>query len=709
MIKLKHMSRFELHPNNMQANSGFAILFALIIGTVMLILAVSLFSFVGHQHSGIHTIVSGEVAHFLAEAGINSSIGNVRQAITEGLDSQTNQRKLYDILTRPGNIKDIHINNMLNDTWNAELQEFAREVDKDASIDVQVWLRDFQLNETTTTTWSDPVSRQGRLVIEATGKYGSARRTISVSRVVKVTNILPGPATKFTLFVPNASRYAENSFNLIRNDYRGMITDGPRPLILHNHTTADTPQEPANIAHIIKAEKDPQVWQQRGWVWLGNRKIRLNLCSGAGDLGEIFHFYDVGSPNEFTPVKFVTPDSDLPRNFLSPIKLPWDKSGSSIRSVDYSFGHGFVLDGFHDRSNRKETDAMYEGDILSSADRSKYSSRSSILHLFGEAKEGYQSRTRVFGQIYAAFPRFATLEVTPKENDVARMFKETQPPPLYLMPSLTETVYKDNYQISDFLGRQVGGPIVQTGLLFRTYSEYSMLMSRIAELPYALSYNSMQDIIENTHKRTLPSERKILTMSQGGTIKLERDEHTFFDGVPSLQGAADLMDSRVHASVETIADFWQEYLNGDNELELNAVIKIINSRELDMTVPPTGMSTPLVVKGGGAIVIENGNLNLRGVTMASANEALTIVVKGTSSITFSAATANQVNLIAPKSELAYSSRIDLYGVLGVSSIYADHRFQGGYLRWRQAQDPTDQRYSRYYKIYIDSRDSYWHE
>ncbi|HPT45497.1 MAG TPA: hypothetical protein PLM07_06325, partial [Candidatus Rifleibacterium sp.] len=64
---------------------GFAIMIALVIGTVLLVLAVSLYSFVGHQHSGMQTIVNGEVAHFLAEAGINSSIGTVRASIARNL------------------------------------------------------------------------------------------------------------------------------------------------------------------------------------------------------------------------------------------------------------------------------------------------------------------------------------------------------------------------------------------------------------------------------------------------------------------------------------------------------------------------------------------------------------------------------------------------------------------------------------------------
>ncbi|HQB84087.1 MAG TPA: hypothetical protein PLR50_11365, partial [Candidatus Rifleibacterium sp.] len=377
---------------------GFAIMIALIIGTVLLILAVSLYSFVGHQHSGMQTIVNGEVAHFLAEAGINSSIGSVRAAITRNLEGGAG-KKLSELLLKPGEFSDICINDLLDPVWNRDLEAFAREVDKDASIRVDVWLRDFTPTETEVSNWADPVARQGFLVIEAVGSYKSSQRRIAVKRQVKVASIAPGPLGKFSLYVGDAARRNEDAFNLIRNDYRGMVTDGPRPLIVYNHATTDTPLEPGNIADILKEEKMPDCWQRRGWVWLGGRRVRLNLCSGAGDLGEIFHFYDVSNPNVFSPIKFATPQSSLPPAFAGPLNLPWDKSNESIRQVSYSFGHSFVLDGFHDRSSRRETEAMYEGNVLSAGEKNHYSSKSSILHLFGDARKGFQSRTRIFGQV----------------------------------------------------------------------------------------------------------------------------------------------------------------------------------------------------------------------------------------------------------------------------------------------------------------------
>ena len=146
-----------------------------------------------------------------------------------------------------------------------------------------------------------------------------------------------------------------------------MVTDGPKPLILYNHLTPETPSANSdnwNFDEALKSEQNEDIWKNRGWIWIGGDKIRLNLCSGAGDLGEIFHFYDVSKVNDFSPIRFSTPENLLPSSFKNINKIPWDKTASIIRTVSYKFGHSFVLDSFHDRSNRK-VPMPYEGGILS--------------------------------------------------------------------------------------------------------------------------------------------------------------------------------------------------------------------------------------------------------------------------------------------------------------------------------------------------------
>jgi hypothetical protein len=691
-----------------KSDSGFAIMFAVVIGTIMLILAASLYSFVGQQHHGIQTILNGEVSHFLAEAGINSSLRVVREAIGNKLNS-SNSNQINQILTSPGQLEDTYLNPYLKDQWNKDLEDFTKEIHKSAAIKVEVWLRDFRQMETSAQSWQDEVAREGWLTIESTGYYKDSQRKVIVKRKVKVANTIPPVVSKFTLHIKNAAKNGEGIFNIIRNDYKGMVTDGPKPLICYNHTTPETPLSKMVPSDILKDEKNPEVWKSRGWIWLGNKKTRLNLCSGAGDLGEIFHFYDVSNPNVFRPVKFQTPNNYLPEFLSTPKEIFWDLSSSIVRKVTYSFAHSFVLDGFHDRSNRKESDAMYEGQILSNGEKQDYTSKSSILHLFGDARKSYQSRTKVFGPVTAAFPRYASLDIKPEDPDVMESFEKLSPPPLYLLQSIAPGKFGDDLQINDVMGRKFGGPILKTGMAFANYSEYSSLMSRITEMPYVYSFNTIQDVIEKKSNRQFPSSSKILELDDGNEIELERNGKTVFKGSVQANQILSVIAARTQKEFENISDFWDAHLNSSGELDLNCIVRIKNSARLDLIIPPNGKPTPLKIARGGMIILDQGNLTIRGVTSSKEFENLTLVLKDASSARFSSTQPAHLNLVAPTAELTYSSRLNMLGTMMVSSLYVDQRFQGGKIFYRENQDPTGENYNKFYKSYVSPEDSYWNE
>lgn len=681
---------------------------ALIVGTVILVLSVTLYSFMSHQYTGMQTIVNGEIAHFLAETGINTCIGNLRQSISENLGKNgKNSEKLRELLLGSKSLDDICINNLLGDSWNEDLKKFSAEVDKTASIEVNVFLRKFRLTETDKKLWADPKAAKGLIVVEATGKYRGSRRKIMINREVSIVNMVPGVMSKFSLFLEDAAKNDENYFNIIRNDYNGMITDGPKPLMVYNHSTPEYSIESGNIADIIKEEKDPDIWKKRGWVCLKGDKTRLNLCSGAGDFGEIYHFYDVSKPNSFSPVKFSTPYNTLPETFFKPMTLPWDKVAETIKLTPYRFWHSFILDCFHDRSSRKESEAMYEGAILSYAEKRKYGSKSSVLHLYGDARKGYQSRTRIIGNVFSAFVRFANLEVKPEDSEVRAIFESSNPKPIYLLKSLPYNNYSDVLGISEFADRRVGGPILKTGMLFKNHDEYAALMSGIVEQPYVDSYNSMQDVYNKVENRIFPPQKKLLNLDLTGQSTIARGDHIFFEGVPKIDDSIKLIKQRSQNVVATPADFWQKYLNEDGELELNSIVTITNSDRNEFIVPPPGKPQPLVVKGGGIILLEKGSISLRGVALANTSEILTIAASGEGNIRFESTQPNFVNIIAPRCEVDYGSKFELFGSLCAKSIYVDRRFQGGTIRFRQAADPTNSSYDKFYKIFVAAKDSYW--
>ena len=687
-------------------NRGFTIMVALIIGTVLLLLSVVLYTFVSRQYTGMHIIVNGEVAHFLAETGINTTIGSIRESIGNNFNSGTRTfEKLKEIFLNSKSINNICINDILDESWNSDLKKFSAEIDKTASIQVNVYLRDFKPIERNQGVWCDPKAVDGWLVIESVGEYRGATRKIMIKRGISVFNMVPGVMSKFTLYLNNSA----SDFNIIRNDYKGMITDGPQPIIVYNHATPEFHVEPGNIADIEKAEKDPDVWKDRGWIWLKGAKTRLNLCSGAGDLGEIFHFYDVNRGNEFSPVRLSTPVNSLPETFFKSMSIPWDKSSESIKNAHYRFWHSFILDSFHDKSKRMQIEAMYEGDILSSKERRTYGAKSSVLHLFGDARKGYQSRTRVIGSVYSAFVRFANLEVKPEDPEVKEIFESQTPLPIYLLRSLPYENYSKTIDITEFMGRKVGGPMLKTGMLFKNYEEYSKLMSCIVEMPYAESYNSMQDVYDKKKDRVFPTVKKILNIDKEGESNISRDGNIYYKGKPAIEDSITLIRQRVQEVVAAPADFWKKYLNENGELELNSVVSIKNDSKEEFVLPPVGMPQPLVVKGGGIIFLENGNICFRGISLADTSEILTVASAGEGKIRFESTITNMVDIIAPKAEIDYGSKFEVFGSLCAKNIYADHRFQGGVIRYREAQDPTKSSYDRFYKILLAKKDTYWNE
>ena len=681
---------------------------ALIIGTLLLVLSVTLYTFMSHQYTGMQTIVNGEIAHFLAETGINTCIGNLRQSIDENLGKDgKNREKLRDLLLNSGSLNDICINDLLEEGWNDDLRKFSADVDRSASIEVNVYLRKFKLTETDKSLWCDPKASQGLLVVESVGKYRGSKRKIMINRGVSIVNMVPGVMGKFSLFLNDASKRNKNYFNIIRNDYRGMITDGPQPIIVYNHATPEYNIESGNLSDIEQEEKNPEIWKKRGWICLRGGKTILNLCSGAGDFGEIFHFYDVSKPNSFSPIRFLTPKNTLPDSFNRPLNLLWDKCAEIMKTTGYRFKHSFILDSFHDRSSRKESEAMYEGGIFSQEEKTVFGAKSSVLHLFGDSRKGYQSRTRVIGDVYSAFARFANLEVKPEDSSVKAIFENNNPKPIYLLKSISADKYDDNLGITEFANRRVGGPILKAGMLFKSYDEYASLMSGIVEQPYIDSYNSMQDIYLKKDNRVFPAKSKLLSLDVEGQSVIARDNHVFFKGIPDMEDSIKLIRLRNQETYASVADFWNKYLNEDGELELNSVVTIINENRDEFVVPPPGRPLPLRVKGGGIILLEKGSISLRGISLTNSSEILTIASAGEGNIRFESTQPNQVNIIAPNCEIDYGSRFEIYGSLCAKSIYVDKRFQGGAIRFRQASDPSRTSYNKFYKVFVASKDSYW--
>ncbi|MFZ2961223.1 MAG: hypothetical protein WA705_30450 [Candidatus Ozemobacteraceae bacterium] len=692
----------NLLPGNRSRNRGFILLHVLVVGSLLLFLGLIFFFFVNQQHTNIHILANAEMAHFLAEAGINSTM-----AAVWGSGSSS----IRILLSHPSPLSDISLLPCLPETWNQELARLARNVDKTASIRVKVGLVGFRQTETDPGLWVDPVAKTGRLTIESRGEYRGFQRTLTVSKNVRVANALPPVVSKFTLHVQDAAQGKEGCLNTVRNGIRGSVLAGPRPIVCFNHNTPENAIEPKSGSEIQSAEALSSIDERRGWIWLGGKKVRLNLTAGFGALGELFHFSSPQIGNTNIALSFKLSPNLLPPVFFSPVTLYWDLVEiDPMRQVPYQLNQGFILQGFYDKSDNPGLEAMYGSGILSHVEQKNFGNKSSLFHLFGDARKGFQSKTRILGKVVAAFPLFSNLEITPRESDVQSIFQRQNPAPVYLLPSMSESDFDPTRLVREFHSRQIGGPVLTVQDLTENFADYRRIMSRIVEIPYQNTLNFIETTSLGKASTQVPSEENTPLGSDGLNLTLKRENEIIYRGPLDASNLMKVVENRVQKQVVSISEFWDRfYIPARNLLDVNQIVRIQNPQHLDLVFPPREYQPPLIVSGGGMIILEEGNLILRGVKILSPNDSLSIILKNGTNVLFENSLPNHVNIVAPKAKLNAIERFDLCGTLAVSAIEQKGEFPGGTINYRESQDPTQSSHLKFSKVKIDTWDTSWHE
>jgi len=658
--------------------------------------------FTNQQHANVHIMASSEMAHFLAESGISSTLVALRG------DGGTSVKTL---LSQPGPLADVSLLPYLPETLNQELARLAKEVDRSASIRVKVGLTGFRQTETDPALWVDPVAKVGWLSIESKGEYRGFQRTLTVRKKVSVGSALPPVVSKFTLHVQDVARDKEGSLNTVRNDLSGNLLNGPRPVICFNHDTPDNSVEPRSVPDPQGAETLPEIGEKRGWIWFGGKKVRLNLMAGATALGELFHFSSASGEGKNVAISFKLSPDLLPPVFSTPLTVYWDLIEiDPMREVRYQLGQGFILQGFYGKTANPGLEAMYDNGVLSYAERKKYGTKSSMFHLFGDARKGFQSRTRVLGNVYAAFPSFSNLEVTPQDPEVLDMFQNQTPAPVFLFPEMSEADFDPTRQVTEFLNRRIGGPILPIQAITESYAEYRKLMSRIVEIPYASTSNFMESTSLGNSPGQSTADEMVPAETNGLNLTLERDHQVIFQGPVGAPNLITVVENRVQKEVTSISEFWEKFYDPDkNLLDLSQIVRIRNSENLDLVLPPRNRPPAMTVSGGGMIILEEGNLILRGVKISSPDDALTVIVKSGTKVLFENALPNQINIAAPKAQISVMDQFHLCGTLAVAGIASQADFPGGIVQYRESQDPTQASSLKFAKIRINEWDSFWHE
>lgn len=670
---------------NPRRNRGFALVFVLSIGLLLLVLGAILYRLVSQHHDEITHFTESTAAGDIAEAGVGFAIQEIRRAFEVGTLAGSPSPLARKFL-QPGPVPTGSIVSTFDMSWNYRLAQAAAEIDPAASICVDAWFEGFEDAETDPTQWADPVAKRGMLVISSTGAFREVSRTLVVRRPIFAGSMLPPVATKFTLRIGDGNRCSDGRFNTTLNDHCGRYLDGDHPIIAYNHPLPDDPFTP----QAAQENESEDSYQSRGWIWIGGGEVRLNLTAGDQEAGEIFELYPISDAGICKPGMFRTPAAALPDHFAPTLSLQWDcPLGMPAAVKEFRFGHSFRLEGFHDKNPTVEHDAMYEGNLLPPAIQTKYGSKSSSLHLFGDGRKGYRSRTKILGNVNAAFMRVGTLEVEPQTPDTLTLFNTASPAPLYLLPGIDDSNWSAGLPIRESSGRSVGGPLVNIGNLFPEYDAYAGLMSDIVEFPYASMYNFMGETRLPQEQRVYPPSASLLGFDEGETIDLLKGDTLLYHGPVSATPSLEVVSKRILVELATIGEFWDRFYDPvERVLRLQSAVRIINSQASPFIVPPPGLPNPLVIEGSGIILLDRGDVTCRGERLSGLANALTVIAPNAHTVQLEQYDEHQINVVAPAARLVIRDPCRIYGSLEVGDVLQTGGGKGGRITYREIQDPT---------------------
>lgn len=677
---------------NIQYKSGAILLIAVCILGVCIFFASSLHFFVSSQRKSTYTFWEKEVAYYLANSGVDVISKELYDLIekTNKDSSGAFAKKLHLFIEKIGK----HSISKLFEPKIKKLVATMKDKFKDnLSINVEVIINS-QNFENDKTAWVDPDSRLISISIQSEGMFRGVTKKITVTRRMAYASMILPVVSKFTLHLQDASEGNRGKYNIILNNYNGdSPSTGARPLICINNET-----------NTEEVKKD--AYKKRGWIFMGGAPTLLQISSGAGKEGEVFHFYKIPQPGRFITLRFK--EKNLPSIFSNSREYISDFVDIS-KTSQYKFDYNFILEGFHYSSTLSGQNAMYVSNILSPLDYYKYGSKSSFLKLYGTTDQ--MSPTKVIGNVSAAYIRYAWLSIKPLDPFVYGRFAGPRMP-IFFLPSMPGNSYDPSRRIKNFYKDQqhFGEPKINSGNMGLTANDYHRLMSKIEEKPYITSYNMIQDIISENPDREFPPAKEFLKKDSGLKLILKRDDKIIYEAIAKAPKSVKVVSNRALDAIDSIDDFWNKYyIKKDNCIKINGAIKIINLEKKKFSFPPKGFIQPLNIEGKGIIILENGDLELRGCKINSKKDCLSIVAVNGENVIVSSSVKNDISILAPKACLKLDARSEIYGSVAVKTISVDNTPKGGIIRFRESLDPTRVSYKKYMTFYTDDEEGNWYE
>ncbi len=346
--------------------------------------------------------------------------------------------------------------------------------------------------------------KAGLINLEVTVNIGKTREVWQESRPFRVVVPFPMPLTKFTMYLRAAADASDPmKFNTVKIDSpdTGNVAPGsPRPLVLFN----GAPGENNNLRE--------NIWEDRGWVYLGGGKIALSRAGGHRNYGQGFYSYFPESDKPIT-LLFNYDDPKTSQKFQG-IQVG---SRNLIFSVArWGFSNALFNPPFGHIWKTVLTGEFAAKDPLSSP---RYWN-SSCLHLFGSSNKELVSMTRVVGDIEDRFLEICYLADASTRSPVGAVislsrnsFETKSNSGSGSGGGATSNLRLEDYVCFSVDYRQVFGldvPAIEVFFLDLNYNApgnvigYKKIMSKVAVSSYDETYDMIAQYSQNSQKIDIP-------------------------------------------------------------------------------------------------------------------------------------------------------------------------------------------------------------
>ncbi|PKL48192.1 MAG: hypothetical protein CVV42_10440 [Candidatus Riflebacteria bacterium HGW-Riflebacteria-2] len=551
----------------------------------------------------------------------------------------------------------------------------------------------------------DPLEKLFQIELSAAARTGLIACNLSEIREVRLTNLVPGLAGKFTLYVKSVNKSDSlNKFACHIDGYPdSAFSEGVScmPVILKNGGELDFAATEGN---------DSSSWQKRGYVFLGGEAVDLNLTSGNFEaFGELFHFYSLDR-NSNIPGYF---DAVVP-TFFSATPDFASKWAQTLNAGDpfaseFAYILKHVVTGYYttqDDGSDMNYDQRLELSFPTDQPASRIKMQSSSLHLFGTRSN--PSPTLVLGNVNRRYADFTGIVVDVdgdgQRDAIVDYVKETS-----LSPSDIPSPPEEVYAMPGGCLEQ-GHPIkLDTGLLsysnmFGSAQMYQEHMCKIITEPYLRSHDFL---FFSTEDDFFPTKScfgdEAAEYQQSFSLKFDTglfsDRFFYENGNPQAythQGLAHKFAYRVTSFNDFLARF---YDSKSSILDLAFPIIVENPDGKTVKLPDN-----IKIASSSMLMLANGDLELGAIEQRNSDAMLTIILeKGSFILDNPGQKPVCANLVAMNGMLKNkitSHALDLQGSLLVASYEPEQFKNGGKIVYDDRSDPSGEAYQNYYRCYV---------